>query len=119
MDIEALKPDTLGQFTGTENYWALPLTRSRMTDGVNYLAENAECFWLVEKIAFHQMEKPYIDNQDFQVWRLVVKYGEGLLTCTDGDKNPLSEERIVYTDFPLPEVTIWYQHNVLMLPSEY
>lgn len=119
MDIEALKPDILGQFTGTENYWGLPLTRCKMTDGVNYLAENADCFWLVEKIAFSQIENPYADNPDFQVWRLVVKDGEGYLTCTDGDEGVLSEEVITYTDFPLPEVVIWYQHNVLLLPSEY
>ena len=37
----------LQQFCGTERFFKLPLIQTRFTDGVHYLAKQAECFWLI------------------------------------------------------------------------
>ena len=117
MDVKALS--ALDQFTGTTGYYAHGLTRAKLTDGVHYLCNNADCYWLIDRIAYSQIEKPHSDHQDFQVWKLSVNDGQGSLICTDGNDGVLSEHHIDYTDFPLPEIAIWYQGGVLLLPSEY
>uniref|UniRef100_UPI00404856AE DUF6876 family protein n=1 Tax=Mariniflexile sp. TaxID=1979402 RepID=UPI00404856AE len=37
----------LQQFCGTEQFFQLPLIKTRYTDGVHYLAKKAQCFWLI------------------------------------------------------------------------
>ena len=46
---------TLTQFTGTERYYRIS-RRHLLTDGTKYLAENAECFWMMDAVASHLME---------------------------------------------------------------
>lgn len=130
MDIEALQ--SLGQFTGTEQYYRiqnqLPYV---MTDGVKFLAENAECFWLLDAIVSHQNS---IKNnrmlQDFQVWNLKVNPDKScVLTCVaDSGMKPAITQKIEYTDFPLQEITLWVERTadhkgntlfVVLLPSEH
>jgi hypothetical protein len=43
----------------------------------------------------------------------------GVLTCDDGNGNIVYTEKVPFTDFPLPEITIWYTNRTLLLPSEY
>ncbi|MCB8789014.1 DUF6876 family protein [Planktothrix agardhii] len=45
LTAEQLKTE-LSQFNGTENYYKHSLGFS-YTDGINFLAENAECYWLL------------------------------------------------------------------------
>lgn len=118
-DLEA----NLAQFIGTENYYKHPFTRTVYTDGVKYLAENAGAYWLIDYIAFKQIEDGEIFNTDFfQVWSLdaipELKHS-AVITCTDGDDNLLLKETIEYTDFPLTHIKLYYQNNVLFLTSEY
>ena len=72
----------LAQFTGTDTYYKHPLfSKYRYTDGVRYLAINAECYWLLEFIFGHQSNAK-IKNTPFQVWTLVKdgdKATEGIL----------------------------------------
>jgi hypothetical protein len=110
----------LSQFTGNENvYRVSPITRGVITDGVKYLADTAEAYWLVQDILIYQLE-PKIRKEPFQVWKLTKnKSGDGAkLTCEDGDYNKVFSTAIRYTDFPLPEITLWFENNTLMLPSE-
>jgi hypothetical protein len=45
-------PSQLSYFTGTERYYRI--TRKHLlTDGTKYLAEEAECFWMMDAIASH------------------------------------------------------------------
>jgi len=37
----------LQHFHGTEMFYQIPLLRTRFTDGLKYLSEVAECFWLI------------------------------------------------------------------------
>ena len=34
-------------FHGTEMFYQIPLLRTRFTDGLKYLANVADCFWLI------------------------------------------------------------------------
>jgi hypothetical protein len=68
----------VSQFRGTENYYAHPLvSRFVWTDGVQYVAERAGAFWLVDLIAVHQptirRHAQYWVLRAFQFWHLEVK----------------------------------------------
>ncbi len=72
----------------------------------------------MDKIALAQSIQT-IKTEEFQVWRLVVENSAGVLTCDDGDGRVVYAKRIDYTDFPLPEIKLYFVDNVIMLPSEY
>ena len=109
----------LEQFTGTENWYQHGLMRKiTYTDGCRYLAENAGAYWLLDEVAISQM-RPLVHAQPFQVWELKVKGSKATLRCEDGDGNKVYGKRIEFTDFPLPEVKLFFVDNVILLPSEY
>jgi hypothetical protein len=45
-------PAQLSNFTGTEKYHRIS-RRHLLTDGTKYLADEAECFWMMDAIASH------------------------------------------------------------------
>lgn len=125
--IEVMLP----HFTGSEN-----LYRDMMgvfhTEGVNWLAEKAEAYWLIDAIISHQ-SNPKVRREEFQVWTLQTDTEGHIasLLCTDGDKGDgaveLARQIIPYTDFPLPLITLYLEngsadgihiHKILMLHSE-
>ena len=119
MNIENLKH--LSQCTGGDQYHGNPIGGLLYTDGVQYLAENADCYWLIDAVASYQ---PQVNRtpalRDFQVWTLAVKDRSATLTCrADSDEPPVVTQEIEYTDFPLPEITLWVEGGVLLLPSEH
>lgn len=105
----------LAHFTGSEHWYRHPLRRSHTyTDGVKFLADNAGAYWLIDKIIVTAPADP------FQVWNLTVNDDRSAtLNLTDGDGDVLDVQNIEFTDFPLPEITLWLVDNVLLLPSEY
>lgn len=116
-------------FIGTESYTNLryPWLRTRflLTDGTKHLAETAGAYWLMDAIASHQMNKKVAD-QPFQVWKLVVnEQQQAVLICTDGNEGELVRQEIPYSNFPLPEITLYAEQSeylagrVVMLTSEY
>jgi hypothetical protein len=129
-----LKPGALelglAQFTGTEQWTRHALASNMlMTDGVLYLRENADCYWLVDAIASYVAHSPELKGEHFQAWtfeRVHEVTKPHLLYVTDGngDKRLITQE-IDYSDFPLPKITLWAVYDggfkafVLMLPSEY
>jgi len=115
----------LSMFTGTEQYHRLSYLPLLATDGVAYLMENAEAFWLFDAIASYQ---PKLKKEEFQVWFLEKnKTGSGAVLKGYRDyseKNPdkfkpLVTQKIPYTDFPLKKVKLYVQNGVALLPSEY
>ncbi len=121
MQNEKLTKADLAQFTGTENYYRHSFVRTIFyTDGIKYLAENAAAYWLIDEIAFLQM-LPKIENQEFQIWQLIVNLAKNtcVLSCEDGNSNVLFSKKIFFTDFPLDEIKIYLVNNVMLLPSEY
>lgn len=116
---DKLTKDDLAGFIGTEHYYPHSLLRHILyTDGVQFLAEKAGAYWLIDKIATLQLE-PKIKAEEFQLWKLVVKDDAGILTCDDGDGRIVHKEEIGFTDFPLDEISIFFADNVIHLPSEY
>ena len=122
----------LSQFHGTEKYHKLTIFPGIVgTDGVAYLAQNAECFWLIDEIAIAQRDSKIRKNQalqDIQFWQLTVNDNKGVLVCCEDEGKPVYEKEIPYTDFPLASQKIWVAaagdpdgklFKVMMLPSEY
>lgn len=109
----------LSQFIGTEKYYRIT-HRHLLTDGTKYLAEEAQCFWLMDAIASHLPK--YFTNY-FCVAFLTVKDSKANLTIEDGNGNVYARQRIEYTDFPLNEIKLYCQFDgqywVIMLASEY
>lgn len=111
----------LAQFTGTENWHRFnPLMRNLLaTDGVMYLAQKAECFWLLDIVASLKLE-PNCKKEDFLVCKLIKdENGGALFTATNGNKELLYTQEISSTDFPLNEITLFFIDHIVLLPSEY
>ena len=110
----------LSHFTGTQNYYRV-MPRLIITDGVKYLANKANSYWLVSAIYSHLVTQPI--HSESVVARLVVSGETANLVLEDGNDQVICEQHIEYTDFPLDEVTIYcsYQERlwVLLLASEY
>lgn len=132
----------LNQFTGSlewTRHWASP--RVIYSEGVAFLAERAEAYWLIDAIASHELDRPIqeecqrdpdFDNMHF--WKLKV-YSDpedensgksAVLICQKDSGEPeIVRQEIPYTDFPLAEITIYAGNDgqgsprKLYLPSEY
>ncbi|TXI24151.1 MAG: hypothetical protein E6Q61_05460 [Nitrosomonas sp.] len=120
-DTNTLNLKELAQFSGTENWYRHALNRSILyTDGVQYLAEQGGAYWLLDSIVLAQAHNKKVAAQEFQVWTLAVKPDQtALLTCGDGNGNTVYKQALTFTDFPLPEIKLFFCNRVIMLPSEY
>ena len=115
---------TLAQFTGSERYFRGPNRTIVYTDGVQYLAEAAQAYWLIDAIASWQVQ-PKVRAEPFQVWTL-TRQTEWRLQADDGNGNVMTTQKIEYSDFPLEGGIKLYLaaggpegRPVLMLTSEY
>ncbi|MCK0125152.1 hypothetical protein BXY82_3063 [Gelidibacter sediminis] len=115
----------LQHFHGTEMFYQIPLLRTRFTDGLKYLANVADCFWLITDtsvIAKSLMNRSEFitidfkrlseDEQDYTGYEAEIIY-------TDGNDIVLEKHGYRVTDFPLDELRLFFVNNTLMLPSEY
>lgn len=115
----------LQHFHGTEMFYQIPLIRTRFTDGLKYLANVADCFWLITdtsviaKSLMNRSEFIRIDfkklseeQQDFTGYEAEIIY-------SDGNNNILEKHGYRATDFPLDELRLFFVNDTLMLPSEY
>jgi prepilin-type processing-associated H-X9-DG protein len=118
---KTLRLDDLRQFTGTDQWYRHGLARNILfTDGAKFVADEAGAYWLLDEIAFAQRGIPTVEAEEFQVWILrVTPQSTATLTCEDGNGHTVFSKEIAYTDFPLPEITLWFANNVILLPSEY
>ncbi len=109
----------LKQFTGTECFYKNPLFPNYVfTDGIQYLAEEANAYWLIDYI-FSSQIYPKIKQETFQIWQMKVSDNKAIVRVEDGNDNLVKQFKIEYTDFPLPEITLWFTDRTLLLPSEY
>ncbi len=117
----------LSQFIGTENYYKHPWGLV-YTDGVQYLAETAGAYWLLDAIASWQPElfsgklQPEIEEglKAYQFWTLKVNEdSSAVLTCEYDTGVEVAKQEIPYTDFPLPNCGIWVERGVMLLPTEH
>jgi hypothetical protein len=110
----------LSQFTGTENYYRTnPFFAKDMvhTDGVQYFADNAGCYWFLDIIATEVF--PLLKKEPFLSIKFWVNGGEASITVEDGDLKPLFVKGIEHTDCPDGDYQFFLTNNVLMLTSEY
>ena len=122
--IEAQKlNEGLAHFYGTQQYhrWS-GLFKTVLTDGAKYLAEQAQCYWLMDVIASH-LPKP-VNIYPFVVAKLKKnKHDSFSFSLEDGNYNVISSQEIEYSDFPLDEYELFVQYSgdawVIMLTSEY
>ncbi|MBI9016289.1 MAG: hypothetical protein JEZ07_03400 [Phycisphaerae bacterium] len=106
----------LVQFTGTEQYYKNEVLGPMVyTDGVKYLHESADCYWLLVTISSYRRTEP------FQLWELKVQENRSaILTMKEDSGEPyLVNQKIPFTDFPLDEIKFYLIDGVLLLPSEY
>ena len=70
--LEILK--TLYHFNSSDNLYKYQLGKLyfNYTDGIKFLVENVNCFWLLDIILSYQSEK-ILQIEYFQVWKL-IKY---------------------------------------------
>lgn len=126
VDADKLRSGLSG-FTGTEQYHKVSITPVVVTDGVQYLCDKAGAYWLVDAIGSYQGE-PKLKREPFQVWILKKdKDGKGATLSAYNDYSekepnkykPLVTQKIEYTDFPLDEIKLYVEGNVVLLPSEH
>ena len=88
------------------------------TDGIQYLAERAGSYWLIDLVGSHQ---PKLQDARFQVWKLEVKEDKSaLVTMIEDDGEPIRvSQEIGFTDFPLHEFSFYCIDGVMLLKSEY
>jgi len=120
----------LARFNGTDEYHAHWTKAFVMTDGVKWLADNAEAHWLIDALASYQpqcMKDPML--KDIQFWSLICNHehpaegtgrvsGTALLACERDEGDVAITQHIEWTTFPLPVIKLWVEHGVIMLPSE-
>ena len=115
----------LQHFNGSLRLFKMPLLKTRFTEGIKYLAQAGNCFWLVTDtsvIAKSLMDKSRFITIDFRKFseeeREVTGYG-AKIDYGDGNGNIFETHNYHVTDFPLEEIRLFFVDNTLMLPSEY
>ena len=119
--------EDLDQFLEMGNlYRRNPHSSVAYTDGVKFMADEADADWLIDEIVSAQT-RPRVAGEQFQTWTLQVEPSqEAVLTCwraapldDDGRDDVVFKKRIDYTDFPLDEVSLYCVRGTIMLPNEY
>ena len=110
----------LAQFSGAVAYYRIT-PRVLITDGVKYLADHAQCYWLLNAAVSHLMGLGTDDH--FVLIKLVVNNSSAVLTLEDGNGRVHCTQTIPYTDFPLVQQRLYAcwdgQHWIIMLTGEY
>ena len=104
----------LAQFTGGTNEWYRhPLnTKILFTDGAKYVADEGGGYWLLNEIALSQRSQIRVAEEPFQVWTLTVNSDQtGTITVEDGNYTVLFTKALDYTDFPAPEIILWFSRS--------
>jgi hypothetical protein len=120
-DTKTLTRADLAQFTGSEHWYRHAMVRDIVyTDGVQYVAETAGAYWLIDEIAFAQRFDKLLAAEEFQSWKLTVNPDHtATLDCEDGNGGVVFTKAIEYTDFPLAEIALYFLNKTILLPSEY
>lgn len=131
-DTQTKLKQNLSGFTGTEAYHRFNVLCPKvvLTDGAKFLADSAGAFWLMDIIGsvftVHP-DRKRLWNDGFSIWTLKVEGTHGVVTADDGNDNLIYVQDIPFTDFPLPEITLYVELGeterdglimVIMLPSE-
>lgn len=103
---------------GTSQYFRHFIASVRYTDGAKLVAEKCNAYWLLDAIASYQTNRFRLEHE-FQVWKLNVTEGSAVLNCLVGDDEVVVSQKIGYTDFPIPEMTLWCAGSIIYHPNEH
>lgn len=123
----------LAQFFGDLIRYRHPFNRQVIyTPGVRHLAEKGKAYWLIDAIASWIGSEPFQQAaaEDYRInsmhfWKFERNRDKPsiLYAKADSPDEAFIIQEIEYTDFPLPEISIWAgfdgEHWVLYLPSEH
>ena len=126
----------LSQFGGSEEYHRLSPLHGKLvaTDGVAWLAEKADAYWLVDAIAAWQPTAQKDEMlRNFQLWTLTKNRADhqhpqgARLTCWRDTDNEAFHRDMEFTDFPLDGIRLYACSGeyggrpviILMLTGEY
>ena len=122
----------LNNFHGTEQYHkASYLYDLNLTDGIQFLREKLNCYWLIDIVGSIQHTAKIVDNQSFIIHKIKVNDDKSFIFKSyrdyDSDKTEeendkeylLYEQAEPYTDFKLNDFEFYQCGNVLLLKSEY
>lgn len=107
-------------FTGTENYYRHPFSKSVYTDGVKYFADEAGAYWFIDFVMSECQS--LVRREGFLTIELKVKDGQAIIEVRDGDGIIFVERRVDYTDCPEGKYKFYYilgEPTVLLVASEY
>ena len=91
----------LSQFYGTENYYRTNHLFAKdmvHTDGVQYFADTAGCYWFLDIIATEVF--PLLKKEPFLAIKLAVANGSADISIEDGDYRTFKQKHIEHTDCP-------------------
>jgi hypothetical protein len=96
-----------------------PTGRLVYTEGVQFLADQADAYWLIDLIASWCPDaRP--QHEDFVQWKPTVNEDRtAVAIADDGNGNELLRQAIPHMNFPLDEITLYLTERTLLLPSEY
>jgi hypothetical protein len=111
----------LAPFTGSEHWYRHGLVRNVLyTDGARHVAETGGAYWLLDEIALAQKFERAVQNEEFQLWKLVVQPDDtATLICEDGNGRTVLSKTIPFTDFPAQYITLFCCNRTILLPGEY
>lgn len=116
---------SLKQFHGSEQFHRYH--NLIMTEGVEYLARAAGCYWLLDVAWSYVSTEEWSGEERFVTLKLRVrkkkKKAGAWVIFDNGNGAILAKQYIHFTDFPLGRMTLWMCWNgegyTIMLPSEY
>lgn len=113
----------LSNFTGTENYYSSTFKSLNLTDGIHYLREKLNCYWLIDIVESVQYLAKIRDNKEFIVWKIEVKEDKSFKVTAWND-TPYKSELLYkqegkYTDFILKDFEFYQEQDVLLLKTEH
>lgn len=109
---------TIESFYGSDESYRHGINRNVVfSQGARFVAESCGAYWLIDEIAIAQFNHK-VKAEEFQVWKLKVAGNKGVLTMGDGNDHTLFVMKLQFTDFPLPEITLWVENNTIYLPRE-
>lgn len=121
INANAKLQQALDQFYGSESFYRHALFRKyRYTEGVQYLAQEGQAYWLLDYIFGKQFDEKKLKQQPFQVWTITVEEDKSaIIEVSDGNKNRLARFELDFTTFPISPFSLWLIEGTLLLPSEY
>ena len=118
----------LNQFSGSEQFFKHGINRKLIyTEGVQYLAGKAGCYWLIDDVACvllpHLLKK--CKDHFYSLQLLVQPDHSAVITVDDGNGKIHFKHKVSWTDFPIIGEAVKFflceseDHYCLMLTSEY